>query len=112
MSVINELSDRKNTLIYGFLKKLDIVKIDKEDRKTIRDDFLNVINQLYRDAIFIIALKDGIIIQSTEILAKQLLPNDSSVEKLIKRTKENLAKSSKRARRVDEIIEDAGNSKV
>jgi len=112
MSVVKELLDRKNQLIYGFLKKLDDLNINKDTHDIIRILFLDTINQLYRDSVFILAAKDGVIIQSAEVLAKQLLPDNFSIEKLVTQTKENLAKSSKKARKVKEIIEDASNGKV
>ncbi len=100
MEVIDKLEKRKNQLIYDFLNDSKEIISSEEEYEQIREKFLDVVNVLYRDAIYIIAAQRGIVVQSMETLAKQMLPKGFKVEKLI----DNMDKTLKKPKKVKDIV--------
>jgi len=84
MSVIEKYEKSKNKVIYDSLTKLEQACEDKETFKKVRVMFLDAINKVYNEGIYIIAMQEGIAIQNVESLAEQLLPKNYTPENDVK----------------------------
>lgn len=104
MLIIDQLKERKNQFIYGFLKGLDEHNLDKDIHNNIRVKFLDIINTFYRETVYVIAAQEGIILQSTEALAKQMLPKNFSIENIVDSTKSKLDETKKKPVKVKEVV--------
>jgi len=111
----SDLETRKNIIIRKFLKlvvgdkdDLSFTPLieDKEMASQVRTLFLDAINSLYKDSIIYIAAQKGIIVQSLEVLAKQDLPKNFSLEGLISRMEKTNVERKIKARRADGREED------
>lgn len=101
MDVLELLEKKKDRIIWDFLTQIKESITSEEEFVKVREMFLDAVNALYRESLSIIAAQKGVIIQSFEAIASQMLPRNFSIEKTVRETMEK-TREPKKAREVAE----------